>query len=549
MAKEWLKVFPDAKRTKADFLIDGEQAFESIIRAIETATAENPQDNFIYILGWMLDIDLQLVKSDKDKTLFKLLKEADGKGVEIRILIWDNLLPNYAKLNYDAVARLNRLPNTKVFIDEHTFFPQKSKQLIQKIAPHIVDLIRRYGHLLFSAQLEENYNIPPAYILSRLLFLINQQTIGAHHEKVVVVKAKGKEDKLVAFCGGIDFNKNRVISKIKNQEHRFPYYHDTACRLEGPAAWEVLERFKRRWHNHPTAKNEILRGEKEGKPPEKPAPYPYAQVVGTYNSLDGREKDRSLSKAYLQIIDNAKSYIYIEDQYLVNLDVARALNKKIKDPKFRKLTFAIQDSIETSDILIPNRKRGEFYEAVLKDSNDDQKSKVLLAVIDRTNWEKEHFHPGMHAKTLIVDDEIAIIGSANVNQRSFTCDSETSVIVFDDSAKVDQNFARIFRIATWKDFLRKPIPSIVYESWWNFPNDISQGPNGFSILIKYAKDLQDDLDLRIIDLIKSSSVIGMAVAFHLSGHNLTVASAALSPHTIVYIFDTLWEHFIDPNAD
>lgn len=370
---------------------------------------------------------------------------------------------------------------------------------------------------------------------------------------------KGEEG-LIAFCGGIDFNKNRVLSTLAEKKHglgvttpkaefRFPYYHDTACRLQGPAALEVLQRFRRRWRNHPVAKNHTLRGENEAQPKERLAPYPYAKVVGTYNRADGREKDRSLSEAYFAIIENAQSYIYIEDQYLVNLDVARALNKKIKDPNFRKLTFAIQDSIETADILIPNRKRGEFLNALLNGTTDAQKGKVLFAVIDRSNWDQEYYHPGLHAKTLIVDDEIAIIGSANVNQRSFTVDSETSVIVFDDSAKVDRNFARVFRIVNWKHFLRQPVERIFYESWWNYPTLISQGREKFSILIKYAKDLQDDLDLQIIDKIKSSGIVGVVAAKHLVGGGLLPTQAALHPQTIVRIFDTLWDHFIDPKAD
>ena len=134
--------------------------------------------------------------------------------------MWDNLIPDYAKLHNDAIPRLSRLPNTKVYIDEHMFFPQASKQLIQKIAPYISDAIKKYGHLLLNpaAKLEENYDIPGSYILYRLLTLINQQTIGAHHEKLVIVK--GNEG-LIAFCGGIDFNKNRVISTVVGRKQEY----------------------------------------------------------------------------------------------------------------------------------------------------------------------------------------------------------------------------------------------------------------------------------------------------------------------------------------
>jgi phosphatidylserine/phosphatidylglycerophosphate/cardiolipin synthase-like enzyme len=560
MENKWLNLFPDAKRTKADPLLDGQAYFDSVIKAIESTFGSS---NFIYILGWTLDIDLQLTAGDPEKTLFKLLSKASAGGVEIRILIWDNLDPNLNKLIADAITRLGSLATAKVFIDEHTFFPQKSKRWIQSISRTIVDLVNRYGYLLDAARLEEQYDVSPSYIKYRLVNLISQLSIGAHHEKVVIVKGKvGNEDKLVGFCGGLDFNKNRVFATIKGKDYRFPTVHDAACRLEGPAAHEILQRFKRRWRNHPQAKSVSLSGENEPKPKDSLAPYPYAKVVGTYNSPDGSEKqDRSLKDAYLKIIENAKTYIYIEDQYLINLDVAKAINKKIKEPDFRKVMFAMQDWRATSDLLIPNRKWDEFGTAVLSGATQNEKEKVLFSVLDRTSWVKERYHIGMHAKTLIVDDEIAIIGSANVNQRSFTVDSETSVVVFDDTDKLDDNFARALRVATWKEMLRRPPVTTLYQSWNNYPSLIERGEERFAKLIPFltayrnkyddpddgtTNVFQDDLDERIKSDIRRSGVAGLAVAYRVLDQDLLATSAIWNEQFIVRIFDELWENIIDP---
>lgn len=545
---KWLKLFRDAKRSKADFLLDGEAYFKSVIEAINTAKTGK---HYIYILGWMLDIDLQLSKGDANSTLFKLLTRAAKRGVEIRILIWDNPTHVYANLHKNAVPRLNALPHTKIYLDEHTFLPQQSIQQIGKIVPYIRFLLQKYPHLIspLLKYLDENKNASASYYfwlllnITGLLQVGSRKSLGAHHEKVVIVKGdKG----LISFCGGIDFNKNRVISTVNKTDLRFPSYHDNACRLEGLAAYDVLQRFRKRWSNHPLANKTSLIGSKEIKPKEALSPHPYAKVVGTYNSPDGIDKDRSLKNAYLQIIENAEEYIYIEDQYLVNQDVAAALNKKLKEPGFQKLTFAIQDSIETADILIPNRKRGEFLSVVLNGATADQKQKVLLAVLDRTRWDTDRYHPGLHAKTLIADDEIAIIGSANVNQRSFTCDSETSVIVFNETKHNIGNFAARLRIATWKEFLRKSVPSIVYESWWNYPTEISSGKTDLSILIKYTQDAQDDRDLKIWDAIKKTGVAGVAAAYKLSGNNLPTTQQLMSQMGIEGIFNLIWENIIDP---
>ncbi|HEY0346660.1 MAG TPA: hypothetical protein VGC60_00775, partial [Pyrinomonadaceae bacterium] len=372
MANKWLKLFPAAKRSKADVLIDGEEYFLAIIAAIETA--KTPHD-YIYILGWMLDISFEL---SPGKTLFTLLEKAAKSGVEIRILIWDNFDPNYLKLNADAVRKLSTLPgpvNLSVFLDGHTFSTAKSKKFVLEVVSKGITLLNALQKTFFVVDSEVKRDL--AGLVTKLTPFLSSPTIGTHHEKVVIVKSKNV---LTAFCGGIDFNKNRVISEIKGKEYRFPYYHDTACRLQGPAAYEVLQKFKMRWRNHPQAKSVILLGEKEPQPKDCPSPSPYAKVVGTYNSPNGSEPPvRSLKHAYVKIIDNAKSYIYIEDQYMVNLEVASALKKKVQDENFKMVTFAIQAESETQDILIPLRKRIKFLLGFMDGMTSAQQAKVCVA--------------------------------------------------------------------------------------------------------------------------------------------------------------------------
>ena len=67
MAGKWQKLFPQAKRATAEFLIDGEQYFAALVKAIESTKG---QGDYIYVTGWMLDIDFRLLKNDTAKTFF-----------------------------------------------------------------------------------------------------------------------------------------------------------------------------------------------------------------------------------------------------------------------------------------------------------------------------------------------------------------------------------------------------------------------------------------------------------------------------------------------
>ena len=450
MANKWSKIISGATGNRVEYLVDGTAAFKSIADAINTA---NKDGHYIYVMGWMLDAELQLIKGDPNSAFIKLLDKAAAKGVEIRVLVWDNPIPNgnpaesYIQMNRDNIPKLNKLPNTHAFIDDNTYATDDTKKFISQAVPHILKQVLRFATIFKELDL-----------FFTILKYAATKNVGSHHEKVVIVKG---EKGLISHCGGIDININRFewYQKAFCSYHRDTHsaYHDTHVRVEGPAAHEILQKFIKRWDYHPAAKSKPLKGRNEPKPKEvKTGDFHYAKAVGTYNDPSGKDRDRSLKNAYLEILRNAEKYVYIEDQYLVNLDVARELNKRIKDPNFVCLVIVTQDCAETTDILIPFRRRSMFWKELTSGASQAVQDKIGLFIIDEVGGKKNGWHPGVHAKTLIVDDEIAIIGSANVNQRSFTQDSETSLIIFDDPSKVKSTFAKNFRISIWSEFVSCP---------------------------------------------------------------------------------------------
>ena len=78
----------------------------------------------------------------------------------------------------------------------------------------------------------------------------------------MIVKARDSSgiDRLVAFCGGVDFASNRLperdrifeqnSSSLKEKGIR-GHYHDVHCKIEGPAARQLLRLFCDRWLDNP----------------------------------------------------------------------------------------------------------------------------------------------------------------------------------------------------------------------------------------------------------------------------------------------------------
>lgn len=64
----------------------------------------------------------------------------------------------------------------------------------------------------------------------------------------------------------------------------------------------------------------------------------------------------------------------------------------------------------------------------------------------------------MHAKTWIFDDEFAYVGTANVNNRGWSSDSEVGACVIDkraaESSLADRSFAQLLRTRLWAQHLQ-----------------------------------------------------------------------------------------------
>jgi phosphatidylserine/phosphatidylglycerophosphate/cardiolipin synthase-like enzyme len=228
--------------------------------------------------------------------------------------------------------------------------------------------------------------------------------------------------------------------------------HDVHCRVTGPAADDVLCIFVERWQDHPdhfaldAAKGRLLGI--GGAVPGGTGPH-YVQLARTYGN--GRRHagvpggyrfapngEQTARRMILHAIDQARHFIYLEDQYLVNMDVSTALVRALR--RIRHLTMVIPHTSILSDTECPQDFRTHRAAFI-----------TPLVTADRSKVRVFHLHPPgapntyVHSKMWIFDDEFAIIGSANCNQRSYTHDSEVTAGIYDP----ERSFARQLRIALW----------------------------------------------------------------------------------------------------
>jgi len=305
--------------------------------------------------------------------------------------------------------------------------------------------------------------------------------LGCHHQKIFIIDDK------IAFVGGINMDETHIDTSAHDRKKPHPT-HDLFCEIRGPAVRDVIHNFVQRW-NEATEKNKKYGSFPQDTKPDNISDYPEQppqknegnikiQVTRTiprnvYPSISNGEY--SIRESYLNAINNAQRYIYLENQYFFDkvshYSIIRALiyaaYRGVKifvilpgNPDFTKL-FSIE-------FLREVRNHPNIYVYTLATSyEDNRESKAIYSYNDIY----------VHAKLFIVDDEWYSIGSANVSYQSLRTDSEINVAVW------DRDGAEKLRQDLWKEHLEYSDNSKIqynqeviidnsiedaFEQWWLF---------------------------------------------------------------------------------
>jgi phosphatidylserine/phosphatidylglycerophosphate/cardiolipin synthase-like enzyme len=282
---------------------------------------------------------------------------------------------------------------------------------------------------------------------------------GSHHQKVVVIQrtSRASADDDVAFAGGMDLAHGRNDSARHSgdpqpallDDERYgdrPPWHDIQLRITGPAVADVAQTFRERWEDPnpldvPTPWR-WLRHRLTHKPPERGALGPAdrvpaargshaVQVLRTYPARRkpypfARNGERSVARAYVKAFANARTLIYLEDQYLWSLDATRALCRALRENPQLRCVIVIPRYPDPAGRFLGGASRyGRWrVERALARAGGDR-----VAILDLANAEGTPIY--VHAKVCVVDDVWIAVGSDNFNRRSWTHDSEICCGVID----------------------------------------------------------------------------------------------------------------------
>jgi cardiolipin synthase len=245
------------------------------------------------------------------------------------------------------------------------------------------DQLKAYG-----GQIEEAFG-------SRFL-LQNIRLNYRNHRKIAVIDGE------VGYVGG--FN---VGDDYLGEYEHMGYWRDTHLRMEGSAVHQLQQRFIIDWNA--SRKTELISYESTYFPTMRLKGDKLVQIV----SSGPDSEDEAIKKGYLKMISIATQSIYIQSPYFIPDDAIK-----------EALQVALLSGVKVR-IMIPNKPDHPFvYQATLSYAEEMMNMGAEIYTYDKGF---------LHAKVLIIDDEITSVGTANFDIRSFKLNFEVNAFVYDDN--------------------------------------------------------------------------------------------------------------------
>ena len=230
--------------------------------------------------------------------------------------------------------------------------------------------------------------------------LINFRT----HRKIVVCDGR------IGFTGGMNVCDQQAATTAGERAWR-----DTHLRMEGLPVGDLQMAFLEDWH---FATGQLLRRRHYFPQVGSKSRGPWIQILASGPDSDSH----AIERFCFAVITGARRRVLVTTPYFVP-----------NEPLLLALTTAVQRGVEVQ-ILVPSRSDSRLVTAAARSYFEE---------LVRAGVRIFEYGPSMlHAKTLVADD-IALVGTANMDNRSFRLNFEVAAALFDEST-ADQ-LAEAFR--------------------------------------------------------------------------------------------------------
>ena len=463
---------PVRQKVFAQWLVDGRDYMWNVSRAISKAK------DVIYIHDWWLSPELYMRRPaaiSQKWRLDRLLQRKAQEGVKVFVILYRNInsaIPidseytKFSLLDLHPNIFVQRSPNQ---IRQNTFFWAHHEKIC--VVDHSIAFVGGID-LCFG-----RWDTPEHSVVDDKLtgFELSEQPKDADHCQLW--PGKDYSNPRVQDFYGLDKPYEEMYDRSKIP--RMPW-HDISMQVVGQPARDLTRHFVQRW-------NYILRQRKPTRPTPFLLPPPdfnpgelvalgldgscevqILRSTGLWSIGTPDQTEHSIMNAYVKMIEQSEHFVYIENQFFItSCEVeGKRIENHIGDALVERIIRASQqDEAWRAVILIPlipgfqntvDQQDGTSIRLIMQcqfrsicrgESSifgrlraEGIEPEDYIQFYSLRSWGKigpnkqivtEQLY--IHAKCMVVDDRIAIIGSANINERSMLGprDSECAAVVRD----------------------------------------------------------------------------------------------------------------------
>ncbi|WP_232698225.1 cardiolipin synthase [Brevibacillus daliensis] len=233
------------------------------------------------------------------------------------------------------------------------------------------------------------------------------------HRKIVVI------DGHTAFTGGIN-----LADEYINAINRFGHWKDASIMLKGEAVWSFTIMFLQMWGFNSKTEDDY----------EKFKPHVHHQTTFESDGFVQPYGDSPMDKeivgelVYINMIIKAKEYVYINTPYLI-----------VDNEMVTVLTLAAKSGVDVR-IITPFQPDKWYVHTI---------TRAYYPELIEAGVKIYEYTPGfIHSKTFVSDDEMAVVGTINLDYRSLYLHFECGVWMYKNKAclEVKEDFLQTLQV-------------------------------------------------------------------------------------------------------
>jgi phospholipase D1/2 len=264
----------------------------------------------------------------------------------------------------------------------------------------------------------------------RLVLDADHPPAASHHQKVAVIDDK------VAYCGGIDVTTSRwdtrehpadPSTRLNPDGRTYRPFHDVQMVVDGPAAAALSELSRTRWRRATGRRRRAV--VTKGDPwPTGVGPDLAEVMVGiarTEPAYRKRPEVHEVERLYVASIENARRFVYIENQYFTSTSVADAIAASLSRPIGPEIVIVLP---YTCMGWLEETAMGVGRTRILRRLRQlDRQGRLAVYYPQLPDQPPEAL--SVHSKLMVVDDNLVRVGSSNLSNRSMSLDTECDMVI------------------------------------------------------------------------------------------------------------------------